>query len=50
MSKRGAVRLFFVLVLLCGSAFGQTVTSNLLETLVDPQQAVIPVLIPSFIS
>jgi hypothetical protein len=42
MIKSNTVMLFCILILLCGSAFGQTVTSNLLGTLTDPQQAVIP--------
>jgi hypothetical protein len=41
MSISRAVKLFCILMLLCGSVFGQTVTSNLLGTIVDPQQAVI---------
>jgi hypothetical protein len=42
MSTGKAIMLFCILMLLCGSAFGQTVTSNLLGTIIDPQQAVIP--------
>jgi hypothetical protein len=42
MSISRAVKLLCILMLLCGSVFGQTTSSNLLGTLIDPAQAVIP--------
>ncbi len=42
MSMTKTVKLFFTLTLLCGSAFGQAVTSDLLGTITDPGDASIP--------
>src|SRR5216684_7866013 len=42
MTLRNAAQSLFAFLLICGSMFGQAVTSNLLGTITDPGDATIP--------